>query len=153
MSRSPTPTLASPPVPPKPAAYQPQSLLIDTNDVSHHPSEQIVNLTPTTSASSAAADLAELDEEDRRQTSPDSYLSVDEWAQNQSVHQSSHSPPQSMAEVPTHCDIDSVIEGSVADSIEHASQAGTEDMDVVSEFEGGINTPSTWTEVGSQASE
>lgn len=157
-SRSPTPTLASPPVPPKPAAYQPQTLLIDTADVvSNQPSEQLVSLTPTTSASSAAADLAELDQGDcRQQASPESYLSVDEWAQEQSVHQSFQSPPQSLAEAFVHSRNNNAAvaeEGSVADSIEHASQAGTDDMDVMSEFEDGINTPSTWTEVGSMASE
>lgn len=160
-SRSPTPTLASPPVPPKPAAYQPQTLLIDTADVvSNHPSEQLVSLTPTTTASSAAADLAELDQGDRRPqaSSPESYLSVDEWAQEQSVHQSFHSPPQSLADALVHSqqphnNAAVTGEGSVADSVEHASQAGTEDIDVMSEFEDGINTPSTWTEVGSMASE
>ena len=160
-SRSPTPTLTSPPVPPKPAAYQPQTFLIDTTDVlSNHPSEQIINLTPTTTASSAAADLAELDQGDLRPqaASPESYLSVDEWAQEQSVHQSFHSPPQSLADAfiqsqQPHNNAALTSEGSVADSVEHASQAGTEDMDVMSEFEDGINTPSTWTEVGSMASE
>ena len=151
LSRSTTPTMpASPPVPPKPAAYQPQRLLIDTDDISNHPSEQLVNLTPTTSASSAAADLAELDQGESHQ-SLSSYMSVNEWAQNQSV-QSLRSPALHMAET-SHHEANVSTDVSVADSAEHVSQAGTEDMDVVSDFGEGINTPGTWTEVGSQVSE
>ena len=143
---------ASPPVPPKPAAYQPQRLLIDTDSISNHPSEYIVDLTPTTSASSAANDLAEL-EQGERQPSPASYWSVDEWAQNHSV-QSLQSPPQPRAELTEMSAVGEVVaEGSLAGSMEHASQVGTEDMDVMSEFGEGISTPSTWTEVGSQVSE
>ena len=150
-SRSSTPTLPkSPPVPPKPAAYQPQRLLIDTDEVSNHPSEHLVDLTPTTSASSAATDLAELDQGERSR-SLNSYLSVNEWAQNQSA-QSTRSPPQSLAEMPQ-SERDLSVDGSVADTAEHVSQVGTEDADVMSEFGEGISTPGTWTEVGSELSE
>lgn len=44
-------------------------------------------------------------------------------------------------------------EGSQADTGEHASQMGSEDLDVISEDGRGINTPGSWTEVGSQVSE
>ena len=131
---------ASPPIPPKPAAYQPQRLLIDTDEVSNHPSEQLVDLTPTTSASSAVADLAELN--DYSQLSRSNYRSVNEWAQN-----NFYSPPLSER-------MDNHTDGSQAESGEHASQIGSEDMDVMSDDEAGISTPSSWTEVGgSQASE
>ena len=155
-SRASTPTLpASPPVPPKPAAYQPQHLLVNTDAVFDHPSEQLVDLTPTTSASSAssaAADLAELSQ-GNSQRSHASYWSVDDWAQNHSV-QSLHSPPQSAANAPASKQSEGhSLEGSLAGSVEHASQVGTEDMDVLSEFGEGISTPSTWTEVGSHVSE
>ena len=151
ISRSSTPTLpVSPPVPPKPAAYQPHRLLIDTDEVSNHPSEYLVNFTPTTSASSAATDLAELDQGSSHQ-SPDSYLSVNEWAQNQSA-QSFHTSPQSPTGK-TDARRDESTDGSVVDSVDHISQAGTDGLDILSEFGDGISTPGTWTEVGSQVSE
>ncbi|KAL9100618.1 MAG: hypothetical protein Q9163_004034 [Psora crenata] len=151
-SRASTPTLpASPPVPPKPAAYQPQRLLIDTDPASNHASEKTVGLTPTTSASSAAADLAELDQGERK-FSPASYWSVDEWAQNHSVH-SLQSPPESSRASEMSRGVTPDLEGSLTGSLEHASQVGTDDMDIMSEFGDGINTPGTWTEVGSQVSE
>ena len=150
-SRSPTPTLPiSPPVPPKPEAYRAARPLIDTEDSPSSPMDELVSLTPTTSSSSAATDLAELDQ-DQVQSSRDQYMPVNEWAHNQSVQSldSFHSPPQSVSRSST----PTLESASVADSVEHASQAGTEDADVMSEFEEGINTPSTWTEIGSQFSE
>lgn len=154
-SRASTPTLPlSPPVPPKPAAYRPQSLLINTDEESsHHPSEQLVDFTPTTSPRSAAADLRELDQDnhDHHPAPAEMYMSVNEWAQNQSV-QSFHSLPPQSPPLSSPQMVDYEV-SSVADSIEHASQAGTEDIDVASSFGEDIVTPSTWTEVGSQVSE
>ena len=131
---------ASPPVPPKPAAYQPQRLLIDTEQVSNHPSEQLLDLTPTTSASSAAVDLAE----EFSQPSRSNYWSVNEWAQNNAP--AFYSPPLSER-------MENHTEGSHAETGEHASQIGSEDMDVMSDDEARISTPSSWTEVGSQFSD
>ncbi|KAL9126394.1 MAG: hypothetical protein Q9217_004539 [Psora testacea] len=150
-SRSATSTMpASPPVPPKPAAYQPHRLLIDTDSVSNHPSEQLVDLTPTTSAS-ATTDLVELDQGER-QPSPASYWSVDEWAQNHSV-QSLHPPHYVDQAAGMGQGLTVAAEGSLAGSVEQVSQVGTEDMDILSDFGDVISTPGTWTEVGSQASE
>ena len=140
---------ASPPVPPKPAAYQPQRLLIDTEEVSNHPSEQLLDLTPTTTASSAAADLAELNNDSH--SSRSNYWSVNDWAQN-SVP-AFYSPPQSEAAGSVEENMESHTEGSHAGSFEHASQIGSEDMDVMSDDDGQISTPGSWTEVGSQFSE
>ena len=156
MSRSSTPTRpissasppplrdspASPPVPPKPAAYQPKRLLIDTDEASNHPSEQLVDLTPTTSASSAAVDLAELNE--YSQPSRSNYWSVNEWAQNNAP--AFYSPPISER-------MENRTDGSHAETGEHASQIGSEDMDVMSDDDPRISTPSSWTEVGSQVSD
>ena len=153
--RSPTPTLPvppiSPPVPPKPAAYQPQRLLIDTEEVSNHPSEQLLDLTPTTSASSANADLAELNDHNHN-PSQSNFWSVNEWAQNSGTPDF-YSPPRS-----EHPGIEEGLEAITAgsqsgNSGEHASQIGSEDLDVLSDDGAGINTPSSWTEVGSQVSE
>jgi len=152
-SRSCTPTLptspASPPVPPKPAAYQPQRLLIDTEENSNHPSEQLLDLTPTTSASSANTDLAELSE--HRYHSQSSFWSVNEWAQN-SAPTGTYSPPRSEP-----AGIKESMEGimfrSHGGSGEHASQIGSEDSDAMSDDGTRISTPGSWTEVGSQVSE
>ena len=163
ISRSNTPTLpassaspptlrdspASPPVPPKPTAYQPQSLLIDTDEVSNHPSEQLVDLTPTTSASSAAADLAELNDYPRPSRS--NYWSVNEWAQNGAP--AFYSPPQSEAAGGIEERMENHTVGSHAETGEHASQVVSENMDVMSDDGARISTPGSWTEVGSQVSE
>ena len=140
---------ASPPVPPKPAAYQPQRLLIDTDEISNHPSEQLLDLTPTTSASSAAADLAELNDDIRPSRS--NYWSVNEWAQNSAP--AFYSPPQSEAAGGIEERMESHTDGSHAGTGEHASQVGSEDMDVMSDDEARFSTPGSWTEVGSQVSE
>lgn len=139
---------ASPPVPPKPAAYQ-QRLLIDTDEVSNHPSEQLLDLTPTTSASSAAADLAELNDDPRLSRS--GYWSVNEWAQNSAP--AFYSPPQSEAAGGIEERLENHTDGSHAGTGEHASQVGSEDMDVLSDDEARVSTPGSWTEVGSQVSE
>ena len=151
-SRSATPTLptspASPPVPPKPAAYQLQRLLIDTEEVSNHPSEQLLDLTPTTSASSMNGDLAELN--NHPQLSRSNYWSVNEWAQHSAP--AFYSPPQSVAGGIEER-MENRTEPSLIGSGEHASQVSTEDLDVLSDDEARINTPGSWTEVGSQVSE
>lgn len=141
---------ASPPIPPKPAAYQPQRLLIDTDEVSNHPSEQLLDLTPTTSASSAATDLAELNDYPR-QPSRSNYWSVNEWAQTSAP--AFYSPPRSEAAGGIEERMENHIDGSHAGTGEHASQIGSEDLDVMSDDEAGISTPGSWMEVGSQVSE
>ena len=142
-------TPLSPPVPPKPAAYKAQPLLISVDDSPSLASDEHASLTPTTSTSSASADFLDSDAEQER-SQPDQYMPVGEWAHHQSVQSldSFHSPPASLSRSST----PTLENVSVADSLEHVSQAGTEDADAVSEFEEGINTPSTWTEVGSQFS-
>ena len=134
---------ASPPVPPKPAAYQPQRLLIDADEVSNHPSEQLLDLTPTTSASSAATDLAELNDHPRPSRS--NYWSVNEWAQTSAP--AFYSPPRSEEAGGIEERMENHTDGSYAGTGEHASQIGSEDLDVMSDD--GIRTPDNWTEVGS----
>ncbi|KAK4697356.1 hypothetical protein P7C71_g700, partial [Lecanoromycetidae sp. Uapishka_2] len=138
----------SPPIPPKPAAYRSQHLLIDTDEVSNHPSESLLDLTPTTSTSSAAVDLNELN--NNLHPSQSSYWSVNEWAESQAA--SFYSPPRSEV-VARENTMDNQNERSEAGSGEHASQAGTEEVEILSDDGAGIITPSSWTEVGSQVSE
>ncbi|MCJ1278365.1 hypothetical protein MMC21_006180 [Puttea exsequens] len=152
-SRSQTPTLptspTSPPVPPKPEAYQPQRLLIPTSPTSNHPSEQLLDLTPTTTttASSAATDLAELNNQQQPAQSSN-YWSVNEWAE---THAAAFQSPREVKSDGA-AGYETVAEASEAGTGEHASQAGTEDLDVLSD-DVGISTPGSWTEVGSQVSE
>ena len=152
-SRSSTPTLPmspmSPPVPPKPAAYQPQRLLINTEQISNHPSEQLIDLTPTTSASSVNAELTELD--DNRHPSQSSYWSVNEWAQTSGQPASSTSPRSDAAGVQERPE--ELTRDSEHGSGEHINQSWSEDSDAFSDDDPAISTPGSWTEVGSEVSE
>ncbi|MCJ1431490.1 hypothetical protein MMC27_000843 [Xylographa pallens] len=121
-----------------------QTILVDTETTSNHPSELLVDLTPTTSNSSAHNDLSELSTETPQQMN---YFSVNEWAENSTA--SFYSPPQSDA---------GHNEGE--EGVAAASDAGTgehvenmSDVDMVSDVSEGSYTPSSWTEVGSVVSE
>lgn len=159
-----------PPVPPKeplnspPSEYTSQKpqprLLIDTDDISNHPSEALVDLTPTTSASSIANDLSEIDQQSHPSNhSQSNFWSVHEWAENSSAPAHFYTPPRSEAAADDHHEdrVESrTISGderSETGSAERVSRVGSmSDMDFVSEV-GGISTPGSWTEVGSQVSE
>ncbi|KAL8766833.1 MAG: hypothetical protein Q9209_006491 [Squamulea sp. 1 TL-2023] len=159
---------APPPVPPKEPLdhvpsestsrmHQQPSLLIDTDNVSNHPSEALVDLTPTTSASSVAADLSEQSHPSNHSQS--NFWSVHEWAENASAPAQFYTPPRSEAAVGAeerrredegNSDED---ETSEADSGERISRAGSvSDMDIMSQVSG-MSTPGSWTELGSQVSE
>lgn len=159
---------APPPVPPKeplnspspritPQSYQ-HHPLIDTDDVSNHPSEALVDLTPTTSASSAA-DLSELNQESYPSNhSQSNFWSVHEWAENNSARAEFYTPPRSEAalgEQDEHIeerssDEDGRSETGTGESISRIGSIS--DMDVMSEVSG-IDTPGSWSEVGSRISE
>ncbi|KAL8672469.1 MAG: hypothetical protein Q9168_003072 [Polycauliona sp. 1 TL-2023] len=161
---------APPPVPPKepldhagsePACrtQQPNRLLINTDDVSEHHSEALVDLTPTTSASSMAADLYELDQESHPSTqSQSNFWSVHEWAENNSAPAQFYTPPRSeVAPGETQRQLEESRSSdngtSEAGSGEEISRVGSvSDMDVMSQVSG-MSTPGSWTELGSQVSE
>ncbi|KAI4243876.1 MAG: hypothetical protein L6R40_003258 [Gallowayella cf. fulva] len=171
---------APPPVPPKepldhvpsdPASqsHQQPRLLIDTDAISNHPSEALVDLTPTTSASSIAADLSELDHQSHpSHHSQSNFWSVHEWAENSSAPAHFYTPPRSEAAVgeenrnraderssngDERSEIGSGERISRAGSGERISRAGSvSDMDVMSQISG-VSTPGSWTELGSQVSE
>ncbi|KAL9040142.1 MAG: hypothetical protein Q9180_002098 [Flavoplaca navasiana] len=153
-----------PPVPPKEpldpvrseptlGTQQPHRLLIDTDEVSNHPSEALVNLTPTTSVSSMSADLSELDQHSHPSNHSQSHFwSVHEWAENTSAPAQFYTPPRSEA-APAHEGEEDRDERSEAGSGEEISRIGSvSDMDVVSQASG-MSTPGSWTELGSQVSE
>ena len=130
----------------EPVASQqdPQRLPINIEVASNHPSELLVDLTPTTSRSSAHNDLSELSAETPQQMN---YFSINEWAETSTA--SFYSPPQSEA---------GHNEGG--EGVTAASDAGTgehvenmSDVDMVSDIGEGTYTPSSWTEVGSVVSE
>ncbi|KAL9000416.1 MAG: hypothetical protein Q9169_000933 [Polycauliona sp. 2 TL-2023] len=173
--RSSTATLpaspAPPPVPPKEPldhvrseptsrAQQPNRPLIDTEDVSDYRSEALVDLTPTTSASSMAAELFELDEHSHPLNgSQSNFWSVHEWAENNTAPAQFYTPPRSEA-APGDEERQREVEGSSIDSASSEADSGEEisrvgnvsDMDVMSQVSG-MSTPGSWTELGSQVSE
>jgi hypothetical protein len=124
----------------------PLTLAIDTEAVSTHPSEALLDLTPTTSTSSAAhAGL------------PDSFVSVatnrnpwsvHEWAENTSS--SFYYPPPSEGTGTDHEESGFATPASG----EHLSHVGSDtNSDVWSEDGTRNGTPGSWTEVGSVVSE
>lgn len=168
--------LTVPPVPPKeplpgsPQEHQSQPrftqssdrprLLIDTEEVSNHPSEALVDFTPTTSTFSNAADLSELEHPQEQVQSQTSYWSVHEWAENHSRPEFYTPPRSEAARSPTVPQSEGItVEQENVDRVsdvgsgERLSRVGSiSDMDVLSEA-GIVSTPGSWTEVGSVVSE
>ncbi|MCJ1287981.1 hypothetical protein MMC26_007334 [Xylographa opegraphella] len=144
-SRESTATLpgSSPAVEPASYQQQQQQSLVDTETVSNHPSELLVDLTPTTSNSSARNDLSELTAETPQHMN---YFSVNEWAENSTA--SFYSPPQS--EVAYSAGGETTAAASDAGTGEHVENLS--DVDMISDV-GDTYTPSSWTEVGSVVSE
>ena len=145
-----------PPVPPKLPLHPPHPqtqprLLIDTDDLSTHPSEQLLDLTPTTASSSSFAAA--------RDHQPSNYWSVHEWAETTAP--SFYSPPQSDAGVAAAAwqrENETASAGEKGSQVvvgEETSVVGSDvsDLDVVSEASEGMRTPGSWTEVGSVVSE
>ena len=158
-TRSSTPTLPAN-SPREQGSLTPQThnaLLIDTDGLSTHPSEQLVDLTPTSTAcpSSHHDDLASLSpvsasfpEEDEAPPPAPWSMSINEWAENTTA--SFYSAPQSQPESQKQHHSDGALTPTISESGEHVSQIGSDDMDVMSEI-GGISTPGSWTEVGSDS--
>lgn len=140
----------SSPTAPAPST-SPQPLLIDTEAVSNHPSEALLDLTPTTSTSSAAAQIDF--SPPRTPTRPyQNHWSVHEWAENHTVP-AFYSPLQSehAAALETNGEPWGALTPA---SGEHLSRVGSEvGLDVWSEAGERVSTPGSWTEVGSVVSE
>ncbi|KAG6997742.1 hypothetical protein G7Y79_00038g075010 [Physcia stellaris] len=169
-TRSSTPTLPAtspreqqaPTTPPAPNTF-----LIDTDDLSTHPSEQLVDLTPTSSPTVPSAfsphhdDLASLSpispsfsEADGDEAPPPAPwpVSINEWAENTSFYSAPQSQPDTQEQEQDTAGKAGTLTPTASESGEHVSQIGSEDMDVMSEI-GGISTPGSWTEVGSDSGE
>jgi len=136
-------------------------LLIDTDAASTHPSELLVDLTPTTSAApsrfhdQAHDDASDADSgigsgsEIREVSAPTSnYQAVYEWTESSNA--SFYSPPESEAsglEVDARSNATSDAP-SLVGSVDHMSEP-----DGMSEVGEAASTPGSWTEVGSVVSE
>ena len=158
---SPSPSL-------QPESSIPANLLIDTDNVSNHPSEELLDLTPTTS-------VASLPEMEQSLHNPQTIfphaphqlsqanLDINEWAHRSTASFYSMPDPPNPQQAPADNNdetemeraMSEMISASEADSVseaEHVSKLGSEaDVDVMSEIS--AMTPSTWTEVGSVISE
>ena len=131
-------------------------LLIDTEEVSNHPSDQLLDLTPTASTSSHA-NLSEVSGHHSEHHQPLDYWSVNEWAENtNSLFYSSPPERTPQDEETTSAQDDFNTEASDAGSesdVGRFSEVGSEsDLDVLSEAGKGVSTPGSWTEVGSSVS-
>ncbi|MCJ1467379.1 hypothetical protein MMC07_006003 [Pseudocyphellaria aurata] len=138
---SPTPSHLTPNKEPTP--------LIDTETASNHPSEALLDLTPTTSASSGFhADLSTLSA-NAPQSFPN-HWSVHEWAEN-NTSPGNITPPRTEHAVLEAGDVsatDAPVTGGRLSRT--ASETG---LDVWSEIGERVSTPGSWTEVGSVVSE
>ncbi|KAI9874590.1 MAG: hypothetical protein M1830_009570 [Pleopsidium flavum] len=117
---------------------------------SNHPSEQLLDLTPTTSSSSH--DPFSLQTPPQPPIQPSNYFSVNEWAESTSPSFYSAVPDpgeQNRSEAREHPSAASLA-GSGEDVGADSSTDG--DLDVISEI-AGVSTPGSWTEVGSEVSE
>ena len=130
-------------------------LLTDTEDLSSHPSDHILDLTPPASTPSPTNQSETSEHPSEHQ--PLNYWSVNEWAEN--TNSSFYSPPPERAQE------NEEISGTQDEFHTEASDAGSEDdvgrfshvgsesdLDVLSEARDGVSTPGSWTEVGSSVS-
>ncbi len=133
---------------------EPPQRPINPETTSKHPSDNLVDLTPTTSSSSR--DLNSPQRQPPLQAS--NYWSVNEWAETASPSfysdvsggaEHNQSDP-SIAPLHARASIPASLAGSGEDVGAESSVDG--DLDVMSEF-AGVSTPGTWTEVGSEVSE
>lgn len=148
-SRPGTPIIPTSPAPSHLTSHTQPALLIDTEAASNHPSEALLDLTPTTSASSGFhADLSTLSANAPQSFS--NHWSVHEWAEN-NTSPGSASPPQSERAV---LEVEKVWGTDTPVTTERLSRTGSETgLDVWSEVGERVSTPGSWTEVGSVVSE
>lgn len=148
-SRPSTPIIPTSPAPSHLTQNTQPTLLIDTETASNHPSEVLLDLTPTTSASSGFhADLSTLSA-NAPQSFPN-HWSVHEWAENNTSPGSVTSPQTEHA----------VLEAGEAwaanapvTGVRLGRTVSETGLDVWSEIGERVSTPGSWTEVGSVVSE
>lgn len=134
-----------------PTEQAPQTAL-GPEAVSNDPSEQLVDLTPTSTSSAFSHDATSSNPHNQ----PSNYWSVNEWAETTSP---SFYSDDSVVRAHNHNATGAALHErpatpSLAGSGEEvgADSSVDGDLDVMSDF-AGISTPGTWTEVGSEVSE
>jgi hypothetical protein len=134
-----------------PTEQAPQTAL-GLETISNDPSEQLVDLTPTSTASASSHDAASSNPHNQ----PSNYWSVNEWAETTSP---SFYSDDSVVAAHNHNATGAALHGrpATASLAGSGEEVGAEssvdgDLDVMSDF-AGISTPGTWTEVGSEVSE
>lgn len=136
-----------------PTEQAPQTAL-GLETISNDPSEQLVDLTPTSTASASAFSHDAASSNPHNQ--PSNYWSVNEWAETTSP---SFYSDGSVGGAHNHNATSAALQQRLATPSLGGSgeEVGAEnsvdgDLDVMSDF-AGISTPGTWTEVGSEVSE
>ena len=144
-----TPIIPTSPAPSHLNTNTQPALLIDTETASNHPSEALLNLTPTTSASSGFhADLSTLSANAPQSFS--NHWSVHEWAENNTSPGSTAPPPSERAVL----EAEEAWGAETPVTRERVSRTGSETgLDVWSEVGERVSTPGSWTEVGSVVSD
>ena len=144
-----TPIIPTSPAPSHLNTNTQPALLIDTETASNHPSEALLNLTPTTSASSGFhADLSTLSANAPQSFS--NHWSVHEWAENNTSPGSTAPPPSERAVL----EAEEAWGAETPVTRERVSRTGSETgLDVWSEVGESVSTPGSWTEVGSVVSD
>lgn len=143
-----TPTIPTSPPPPFRSPNASSIRPLDIEATSNHPSEALIDLTPTTSASSAFH--VDMSSPSPPENPREKRWSVQEWAEN-NTSSGFYSPLQS-----EHATFETEEPWKVNTPVteEHLSCAGSEaGQDVWSEIGERISTPGSWTEVGSVVSE
>ena len=153
-SRSSTPNLASSPPPSTPIPARQQPLQVDTETNSNHPSEALIDLTPTTSLCSTTEPELFSFSHHSSQTPPQSHRSVDEWAQNTTgaavFYSSLQSQNAPVIETDDTWAANASEAGEAASSLYGGSERG---IDSWSDVGDPYATPDSWTEAGSVTSE
>lgn len=144
-----TPIIPTSPAPSHLNTNTQPALLIDTETASNHPSEALLDLTPTTSASSGFhADLSTLSANAPQSFS--NHWSVHEWAENNTSPGSTAPPPSERAVL----EAEEAWGAETPVTRERVSRTGSETgLDVWSEVGERVSTPGSWTEVGSVVSD
>lgn len=144
-----TPIIPTSPAPSHLTPDTQPALLINTEAASNHPSEALLDLTPTTSASSGFhADLSTLSA-NAPQSFP-THWSVHEWAENTTSPGSATPPPSERAVL----EAEEAWGAETPVTRERLSRTGSETgLDVWSEVGERVSTPGSWTEVGSVVSD
>ena len=148
---------AAPPPPPSPLPMSPalssrSALVVDTERISNHSSEALIDLTPTTSNSSAAN--VELPSPPRFPDHQDPSWSVHEWAENSSSSFYSPSLEGQSTRMGSDLDEESPSHGESNIEVRSLSHVGTDsDMESDDGQTIGTCTPGSWSEIGSVVSE